>query len=162
MFENIKKLRELTGLSILECRKALVQANNNFDKALEILKSLGGHIVSKKQARVASQGIVASYIHTGNKIGAMIELRCETDFVARNEEFKKLGYDLAMQVAAMSPVYIKEEELPKQTEFNPEEVCFYLQPYIKDQNQNIKEFINSYVAKFGEKIEVTKFVRFEI
>lgn len=164
MTENLKKLRELTSASMLECKKALIEANNDLDKALELLKVWGKSVSAKKELRTTGDGIIISYIHSTGKVGVLVELRCETDFVARNEEFKGFGKELAMQVAAMNPLFIKSEDFKQNQEkkLDPKDVCLYLQPYIKNTSQTIKDFIDGYISKFGEKIEVSKFVRFEI
>ena len=156
---KLQKLREQTSASILECRKALVESNDDLDKAVELLKSWGQAVSSKRDARTTGDGMIASYVHNTGKIAALVELRCETDFVARNEEFKKLGYTLAMQVTAMNPTYVKPEG---STEVENKEDYLYLQSCITDSSQTIQQLIESHASKFGEKIEVTRFTRFQI
>lgn len=164
MNENLKKLRELTSASMLECKKALIEANNDLNKATELLKVWGKNVSAKKESRITGDGTIVSYIHSTGKVGVLVELKCETDFVARNEEFKNFGMELAMQVAAMNPLFIKSEDFKEDQEkkIDSKEVCLYLQPYIKNPSQTVKDFIDSYISKFGEKIEVARFVRFEI
>lgn len=164
MTENLKKLRELTAASMLECKKALTEVNNDLDKAVELLKVWGKAVSLKKELRTTGDGAIVSYIHSTGKVGVLIEVRCETDFVARNEEFKDFGRELAMQVAAMNPLFIKSEDFKEDQEkkIDPKDACLYLQPYIKNPSQTIKDYIDGYISKFGEKIEVAKFVRFEI
>lgn len=141
----IKKLREQTGAGVMDIKKALAESNGDEQKALEILKEIGLKIAKKKQGeRTASEGSVAAYIHNNGKIAVLVVLNCETDFVAKNEEFKSLAYEIAMQVAAMNPSDVPE---------------LLSQSSIKDGSQTIQEVINSATAKLGEKIEIREFVR---
>ena len=158
----IKELRDKTGAGIMDCRKALIDSEGNVDKAAEILKEQSVYIVQKKGDRVTEQGLVEAYVHTGGRVGALIELNCETDFVARNEEFKELAHNLAMQIAAQAPICVTEEEIPEETDCAPEEACLLLQPYIRDPNLQIKDLITETIAKFGENIRVSRFARFEL
>jgi len=144
--DEIKKLREETGVSISECKKALEEAKGDLKKAKEILKKIGRDFARKKKEREVKVGIVESYIHSGKRIGAMVELCCESDFVARSEDFQKLAHELCLQIAAISP-----EELP-----------LFNQPYIRDETKTVKELIDEYITKFGENIILKKFVRYEI
>ena len=132
------------------------------EKALQILKQQSLFIVAKKRERVASLGLVEAYIHTGGRIGAMVEVNCETDFVARTDEFKELAHHLAMQVAAMPPQFISPETAPEGTDIDPNEACLLLQPYIKDLNMTVQDVINETIAKVGENIKVSRFARFEL
>lgn len=143
----IKKLREETSVSISECKKALQEAMGDFEKAKEILRKLGKTLAGKKAEREAGEGIIASYIHPNKKIGVILELRCETDFVARSSEFQNLAHELCMQVAAMNPE--EKESLTSQ-------------PWIKDEKKTIGDLINEIIAKLGENIYVKRFSRFEI
>ncbi len=143
---QIKKLRQETGLSISECKKALQEAQGDLQKAKEILKKLGKEFAEKREAKETKQGIIESYIHPGKKIGVMIELLCESDFVARSPEFQKLAHELCLQIAAMNPTPSSLME----------------QPWIRDEKKTIGDLINEYIAKFGEKITVKNFVRYEI
>ena len=145
--EQIKELREETGLSISQCRVALEEANGDRSKALELLKKKGAEIASKKGDRNLGSGVIASYVHAGDSVGAMVLLLCETDFVAKNPEFKAAARDIAMQVAAMSPADVGE---------------LLEQPFIKGSGETIGELVNRTVQKFGERTEVGKFVRFSI
>jgi elongation factor Ts len=131
-------------------------------KAAEILKERGCQKAAKKAERVTAQGLVESYIHTGGRIGAMVELNCETDIVARTDEFKGLAHDIAMQVAAMSPHYITSEEVPEGVELEAETACLLSQPFIKDPTRLVKDLIVEVISKTGENIRVGRFVRFEI
>lgn len=143
----IKKLREETGCSVIECKKAVEKTKGDLKKAREILRELGAQISQKKAGREAGCGIIESYIHLNGKVGSLILLCCETDFVARTSDFKELAHDLAMQVAAMNPKDVKE---------------LLAQAYIKDLTKIVADLIKEAVAKLGEKIEVKEFKRFEI
>lgn len=143
---QIKQLRQETGLSITECKKALEEAKGDIKKAKEILKNIGREFTQKRADKETKVGIIESYIHPGGKIGVMIELHCESDFVARSEEFKKLAHELCLQIAAISP----------------EEIPLFSQSWIKDERITVKDLIDQYIAKFGENIVVGNFVRYEI
>jgi len=160
--ETIKELREQSGDGIMECRNALVAAEGSIEKALEILKEQSLVKVEKKKNRVAAQGIVEAYIHTGGRIGVIVELNCETDFVARTPEFKELAHNIAMQVAAMSPECIAAENIPDGSDLDPKAAVLLLQAYIKDPTLTISDIINQTIAKVGENIKVSRFARFEI
>jgi len=143
---QIKQLRQETGVSITECKKALEQAKANLKKAKEILRKWGKEIAGKKAKREAGLGIVETYIHPDKRIGAIIELRCETDFVAKSKDFKELAHELCLQIAAM----------------DPEEDSLLSQPWIKDETKTIRELTGEYIAKLGENIIVKRFIRYEI
>lgn len=145
--EEIKALRDETGLSIMECKKALEEAGGDKAKAIEILKSKGAAIASRKGDRTLGAGVVVSYIHASGTVGAMLELLCETDFVAKNPEFKAIGYDIAMHIAAMKPENTAE---------------LMEQPFIKDPSRKISDLINGAVQKFGERTEVGQYACFTI
>ncbi|HOK56341.1 MAG TPA: translation elongation factor Ts [bacterium] len=187
---KIKDLREKTGLSVMECKKALEEANGNFEKALEILKKRGLEISEKKAGKEAKEGLIGSYVHTNGKIGVLIEVNCESDFVAKNSEFEELVKNLCLQIAAMKPKWIdvdsipeeilkkKIEEIKEEYKDKPPSVLdkivdgklqdFYRenvllkQQFIKDEEITIEDYIKSKIAKLGENIKVKKFVRFEI
>lgn len=152
MVELIKKLREETGASIAECQKAIQAAQGDYEQAKEWLRKNSVARADKKSERETAEGIVASYVHNNKKIGSMIELLCETDFVARNPEFKELGQELAMQIAAIAPE--NEQEL------NAE--WLLKQPYIKDQGVTIENLLKEKISKLGENIKIRNIVRFEI
>ena len=132
------------------------------EKALELLKQQSLFQAQKKATRATTQGIIEAYIHAGGRIGAMVEVNCETDFVARTSEFRELAHDLAMQVAAMQPQVISREEVPETSEVEPQAACLLLQPYIKDTDQTVQDIINETIAKVGENIRVNRFARFEL
>ena len=159
---SIKELREQCGGGIMECHNALLETDGDMEKALCILKERGFVKAAKKAERVTKQGLVEAYIHAGGRIGAMVELNCETDFVARTDEFKELAHNLAMQVAAMCPRFISEEEIPPGAEVEVETDCLLKQPYIKDPGVTIQDIIVATIAKVGENIRVSRFVRFEL
>jgi len=144
--DQIRQLREATGISVVECQKALKEAGGDFEAAKEILKKWGKEFAKTRTEREAKQGIIDSYIHSGKKVGVMIELRCETDFVAKSDDFKNLSHELCLQIAAISP-----EEMP-----------LFSQPWIKDQTKTIKDLIDGNVAKLGENIVLEKFIRYEL
>ncbi|MDO8584398.1 MAG: translation elongation factor Ts [bacterium] len=189
----VLELRNRTGAGMVDCKKALEEANGNIDAAIDVLKKKGAIKAAKKQAeRTATEGLVVSYIHHNGKLGAMLELACETDFVARNEEFIALANDLALQVAAMDPQFVSPETVPveimekKKQEFlaelasdsKPEEikqkivegklnkwltdVCLTKQSFIKDETKTIEQMITELTAKIGEKIVPTRFVRMQM
>ncbi|MBH52404.1 MAG: translation elongation factor Ts [Chloroflexi bacterium] len=149
----IKELRELTGAGIMDCKQALEETKGNINEAAEILRKKGIASAAKRASRTAGQGVIESYIHSGNKIGAMIEINCETDFVARTEEFKGLAHDIAMQIAAMNP--------DNETEDNSLD-SLLSQEFIKDPSKTIGELVTEVTAKTGEHIEVKRFIRFAI
>lgn len=187
----VKDLRQTTGAGILECRKALDEAGGDLDKAAEILRKKGQKIFDKKQDREVKEGLIEAYVHSNGKIGVLVELVCETDFVARNKEFRELAHDLAMQVAAVCPLWVKPEDVPQEVLEKEKEIakeglpkgkpaqvtekiiegkiqkfytqtCLLEQPFIKNENLTIRELIKEKVAKLGENIQVKKFVRFQI
>jgi len=188
--QMIKELRQTTNAGVLDCKKALAEANGDMEKAAELLKKRGLAIAAKKAEREARQGLVESYVHAGSKVASLIEVNCETDFVARTDTFKELVHDLAMQVVAGRPLYVRPEDVPaevvaeekrKVQEENAnkpervlqqiaegklkklyEEACLMEQLFIKDQEVRIKDLVAAKIAAFGENIVVRRFVRFEL
>ncbi len=186
--EQVKELREKTGVSIMQCRKALEEAGGDIEKALILLKKKGADVASKKSDRTLGAGAIQSYIHANGTVGAIVELSSETDFVAKNEEFKKAVYDIAMQVAATNPEFLSMDDIGEQDKekaseaFTPElegkpedmkakimegklksyfsERVLLEQAFIKNQEITIRDLVNSLIQKFGEKIEIRRFVRF--
>jgi elongation factor Ts len=154
--EMIKELREQCGAGIMECRNALLEVEGDIDKALQMLKERGLLKAEKKVERTTAQGLIEAYVHTGGRIGALIELNCETDFVARTDEFKELAHNLAMQVAALSPQFITREEIPEGADIEPQAACLLLQPYIRDPGMTVRDVIVENIAKVG------RFARFEL
>ncbi|MCX7973470.1 MAG: translation elongation factor Ts [Candidatus Aminicenantes bacterium] len=190
--ELLKELRERTGISIMECKKALEESGGDIEKAIEILRKKGFARAKEKMDRETGEGLVYAYIHLDGKIGVLVEVNCETDFVARNEEFRELAKNIAMQIAAANPKYIAPEDVPAeiiekekeiiqeqlketkkpaeiiekivQGKLNKfyEEVCLLEQPFIRDDKIKVREFIATHIAKFGENIRVRRFARFEL
>lgn len=144
--EQIKKLRQETSVSVSECKKALEQAKGDFAQAKEILKKWGRKLAGKKAEREVCVGIIDSYIHSDKKVGVLLELNCETDFVAKSDDFKSLAHELCLQIAAMEP----------------EQDSLMFQPWIKDETRTVKDLVEEYVAKLGENIIVKRFTRFAI
>jgi elongation factor Ts len=159
---DVKELREKTGAGIMECKKALIEAGGDQEKAVEILRERGLSVAERKAHRVTGQGLVECYIHAGGRIGAMVEVNCETDFVARTADFKALARDLAMQVAATGPLSVSEEDLPRGAEGDPKELCLLLQAYIRDPGRTVQDIVNDVIAKTGENVQVRRFARFEL
>ncbi len=190
--EMVKSLRDVTGAGMMECKKALQEAGGDIEQAKKILRARGAQVAEKRAGREAKQGVVESYIHAGGRIGAMVEINCETDFVARTDEFKQLARDLAMQIAAMNPLVVSREEVPGEivekelkdyreqahTEGKNDEVAekiaagriekYYQevvlteQAFIKEPQKMIKDLIMEMAAKTGENVSVRRFQRFEL
>ena len=160
--DRIKELRDQSGAGIMDCRNALLEAKGNMGKARQILKQRDLFLAESKAKRSVPQGIIEAYVHTGGRIGAMVEVNCETDFVARTDEFKELAHHLAMQVAAIPPQFISREEVPEGADIEPQMACLLLQPYIKDPDKTIQDIITETVIKVGENIKVSRFARFEL
>ena len=159
---QVKELREITGAGVMDCKRALIEAGGDKQKAAEILRKQGLTAAEKKSHRTTEQGLVECYIHAGGRIGAMVEVNCETDFVARTPDFKALARDLAMQVAATGPLSVSEEDLPPAAEGDPKELCLLLQAYIRDPGRTVQDIVNDVVAKTGENVQVRRFARFEL
>jgi elongation factor Ts len=188
--EQIKELRDLTGVSVMQCKKALEEAEGDFEKAKIILRKQSAKAADKKADRTLAAGVVASYIHSGGNVGAMVELMCETDFVSKNDEFKALAYEIAMQVAATSPEFVDESQIDEtvktkaaeifagEAEGKPEEIKAKIvegklqayfaektlmnQVYIKNGDQTVAGLIQEATQKFGEKIQVGRMSRFSV
>lgn len=186
----IKRLREKTNAPMMDCKKALEESNGDLDIATDILKKRGQIVALKKAGRTAKEGVIGSYIHSNSKIGVLLEVNCETDFVARNEDFRQFVKDVSMQVAATSPSYVSREEVPasiiekeknilKETVKNkPEnvvekivqgklekfysEVCLMDQSFVKDDKITIRDYLNTLIGKIGENIIIRRFVRFQV
>jgi elongation factor Ts len=190
--EMVKDLRSATGAGVLEAKKALEQTNGNFDKAVDVLREKGAARAAKRADRTANEGLIELYAHPGNRVGVMLELNCETDFVARNEQFQELAHNLALHIAAAAPRYLTAGEVPAEeleremsvlraqalAEGKPEavverivsgrvqkfyeEMCLLEQPYVKDEKIKIKELLNEAVSTTGENILVRRFARYEL
>lgn len=188
--EQVKKLRDETGVSIMQCKKALEEAKDDMEKAKIILRKKGGDIAAKKSDRTLGAGVIASYVHANGSVASMVELSCETDFVSGNDEFKALARDLAMQVTATNPEFVRKEDITVEVKAKVAEVfagevadkpeamrekilqgkldayfadkILLEQDFIKDSGLKIKNVIESAVQKFGEKIEIARFVRYSV
>ena len=158
--ELIKQLRERTSAGVMDCKNALEECNDDIDKAENLLLEKGIASASKKIGRDTNQGIIETYIHSGGRIGSIVEINCETDFVARTDEFKNLSHDIAMQIAAMSPKAVSPEIDPEST-LNKDEFLLN-QPFIKDPSKTIQDLINENVGKLGENIKIRRFERFSL
>lgn len=190
--EMVKELRAATGAGVLDCKKALEASEGDLDKAVEILRQKGLAAAAKKAGREAKEGLIGSYVHTGAKVAALVEVNCETDFVARTDEFQQLAKDLAMQVVAARPLYVRREDIPEEVleheraiyaaqvadsgkpshvleriiqgklERYYQEVCLLEQPFIRDGSLTVADVIAQAIARLGENIVVRRFVRYEI
>jgi elongation factor Ts len=190
--EMVKALRERTGAGVLDCKKALEETGGDLEEATRLLRQRGLAIAAKKAGRLAQEGLVEAYIHAGGRLGALVEINCETDFVARTEEFQSLAHDLAMQVVASNPQYLRPEDIPPEVieekrrlflselegQNKPEhllqrivegkleryydQVCLLRQPFIKDEGLTVGEVITEGIAKLGENMVVRRFVRYEL
>lgn len=190
--QMVKELRQRTGIGMMECKKALQESKGDMEKAILILRKKGYSRAKEKMSQETGEGMVGSYIHLNGKIGVLVEVNCESDFVARNEEFRELVKNIAMHIAAANPQYISSGEIPEEVleqereiirdQFKDsnkppaiierivqgklgkfyEEVCLLDQPYIKDDKISVKEYLASYIAKFGENLRIRRFARFEL
>lgn len=188
----VKELRDRTGAGFMECKEVLIEANNDLEKAIELLRKKGLAKAEKRIGKIANQGKIHSYIHGNGKIGVLVEVNCETDFVANTDEFKTLVHDIAMHIAATSPKYLSKEHIPE-TVLNNEreiyraqaeqsgkkgpvidkivegkinkfcdEICLLKQPFVKDNEKNIETLLKEYIAKLGENITIKRFCRFQL
>lgn len=167
--ELIKDLRNLTSASIAECKKALHECEGDIKKAAALLRKRGLEIAAKKHGQTAKEGRVEAYVHTGNKIGVLLEVNCETDFVARNAEFCQFTKDVAMQIAALSPAYLRKEDVPadiidqeKDKELFYKTHCLLEQAFVKDPAIAIKDYLGNLLVKFSENIVIHRFIRYKI
>lgn len=190
--KDVADLRAKTNAGMMDCKKALVESDGDFEKAIVWLREKGIAAAAKKQSRIASEGIVSAYIHMGGKIGVLVEINCETDFVAKTEAFQQIGHDIALQIAAASPKYVKIEEVPAEelekekeilrnqalNEGKPaqiiekmvegrvkkfyQDVCLMEQAFVKDPNMSVAQYINEKTLQIGEKISIRRFARFEM
>jgi elongation factor Ts len=190
--DQIRELREQTGVSIVECKKALEESDGDFDKAKELLRKWGKDLAGKKASREVKQGLIDSYIHPNKKVGVLLNIWCETDFVAKSSDFGNLSHEICLHIAAMKPIFVREEDIPENfldgekkiymeqmaDSGKPEnilnqiiegklnkyksQVCLMPQAWIKDDTKTIKDLINDYIAKLGENITIKGFSRYEI
>ncbi|AIQ47831.1 elongation factor Ts [Paenibacillus sp. FSL R7-0273] len=190
--KSVKELRERTGAGMLDCKKALEEANGDITKAAELLREKGLSAAANKAGRIATEGTVESYIHAGGRIGVLVEINCETDFVGKTDSFKEFARDIAMQIAAASPQYVRREEVPADAvekekeilkaqalnEGKPEKIvekmvegriskfyeeyCLLEQPFVKDPDKTISQLLNEKISTIGENISIRRFVRYEL
>ncbi len=188
--EQIKQLREQTSAGFMDCKNVLIKTNGNIDEAVSELRKKGLAVAAKRADKAAKEGLVESYIHLGGKIGVLVEINCETDFVARNEQFQQFVKDVAMHIAAASPQFLNKEDVPQQLldkekeiiisqagdkpanvvekmvagKINKfyQEVCLLEQAFVKDDKLKIKDYLNSIIAKIGENIRIRRFTRYQI
>ncbi len=188
----VKELREKTGVGMMTCKKALAEAGGDLGEAEKILRKGGEAMAARKAGRVAGEGIIYSYIHTGDKVGVLLEVNCETDFTARNEDFRSMVKDIAMHVAALSPRYVSREDVPEEViaaereifseqakkTGKPEnviekivngkvdkffsEICLLEQPFVKDPDRNIRDLVTERIARIGENLKVARFIRYSL
>lgn len=165
----IKELRDMTSASVAHCKKALEETGGDIKKAAEFLRRQGLEIAAKRQGRSASEGRIEAYVHMGNKIGVLLEVDCESDFVARNSDFIQFTKDLSMQITASNPLYIKKEDVPRdviEQEKNKEEFyknnCLLEQVFVKDPSITIRDYLGSLIAKLGENIVIRRFTRYKV
>ena len=157
--ELIRALRDRTGAGIMECKEALESNQGDIEQAAEVLRMKGVAQVVKRAGRDTNQGLVEAYVHTGGRVGAIVELGCETDFVARTTEFKDLAHDIAMQVVAMDPVYLDKNEIQEEDSRPVAQVALLQQPFIKDNSSSVEEVVQETAAKLGENVRVLRFSR---
>ena len=190
--DMVKQLREKTGLGVMDCKNALKEAQGNLEKAVEILRKKGMKTAEGKRHRLTNQGVIESYVHVGGKIGVLLEINCESDFVARNEQFQTFARDMALHICAANPKYLNRESVPQEVldkekeifralalkEGKPEKIvdkvvegrlvkfyeekCLMDQPYIKDQNKSLQEILEEIIGKIRENIQIRRFMRFEL
>lgn len=158
----IRTLREQTGAGVMDCKQALEGANGDLDQAAEALRAKGLAGVAKRIGRATNEGVIEAYIHTGGRIGAIVELGCESDFVARTDEFRQTARDIAMQVAAMSPAYLTQEEIAPDDDRPPAQVALLAQPFIKNGSASVGDLVQELAARMGENVRVIRFQRLAV
>jgi elongation factor Ts len=158
----VKQLRDETGAGVMDCKRALEDSGGNFESAKGLLREKGLAAVEKRSGREARQGVVETYVHGGGRIGVLVEVNCETDFVANTDEFRALAREIALQVAAMNPLGISEEDMPKDDSRGPEDLPLLAQPYVRDASRTIQELVRDTAAKTGENVVIRRFARFEL
>jgi elongation factor Ts len=162
--EDVKRLREETGAGMLDCKKALDGTDGDFDKAKENLRKKGFESAAKRAERATAEGLIHSYIHHNGRLGVLVELNCESDFVARTDDFRKLAQQIALQIAGAhpTPLYVSPEEMTDGAVGDPKEVALLLQPFIQDESRTVEDLIKETISKTGENIRVKRFARFEL
>jgi elongation factor Ts len=159
---DVKELRERTGAGMLECKKALEDAGGDLTKAMEALKKKGHEMAAKRGERETAEGAVGSYIHHNHRVGTLVEVNCESDFVARTDDFKEMVKAVAFQVAGTNPLYLSKDDMPKDSEEDPKVVVLLEQSYLRDESITIGELVRDTIAKTGENIRIKRFARFEL
>jgi elongation factor Ts len=160
--EDVKRLREETGAGVMDSKRALEEAQGDFERAKALLREQGVATAAKRAGRETGQGIVEAYIHGGGRIGALVEVQCETDFVARTDTFRQLAREVAMQVAAMSPLALNPEEVPDDAPGSKEDHALLTQPFIRDAARTIGDLVQETIAQTGENVRIARFSRFEL
>jgi elongation factor Ts len=190
--EDVKRLRAKTGAGMMDCKNALVEANGDFEEAVANLRKKGVAVAAKREGKTASQGTIATYVHAGDQIGVLVEVNCETDFVARTDEFRAFGREVCMQIAAQQPRWVRPDDVPPEAVEKEREIlreqalnegkpanivermvegrvskfyqlyCLLKQPYIRDDTRTIEDLLNELLAKTGEKVEIRRFVRYQV
>jgi len=158
----VKQLRDKTSAGVMDCRRALLETGGDFDNACAVLRQWGLAKAEKRSGCVSAQGLIESYVHQGSQIAALVEVNCETDFVAHTEEFKTLAHNIALQVAATAPLHLSQAELPEDADEYQKSLCLLDQAFIKDNAITIQDLINEVIAKVGENINVGRFVRLRV
>lgn len=160
--EKIKDLRDKTNVSITECKKALEESGGDIEKAFLILRKAGAKVAEKKSEREAKAGLIDCYVHNNKQVGVLIEVRCETDFVAKNEDFQSFVHNIAMHIAALDPLYLQEKDVPQEKKEEFKYKVLLEQSYIKNPDITISEYLKETIQKFGENIEIKKFIRYSL
>lgn len=160
--EDVKRLREETGAGMLDCKKALDETSGDFDKAKENLRKKGFESATKRAERATAEGLIHSYIHHNGRLGVLVELNCESDFVARTDDFRKLAQQIALHIAGRDPLYISMDDMTDGAEGDPKEVALMLQPFVQDESRTVEDLIKETISKTGENIRVKRFARFEL
>ena len=168
--QDIQKLRQKTSAGVIDCKQALEKSKGNFEQAIQLLKEKGIALAQKKSTRAVKEGRIEAYVHLHNKIGVLVEINCETDFVARNDEFKHLAKNVAMQIAALNPQYVNKEDVPEDIVAENKKCiddfyraqCLMAQAFVKDQTKTVKDYLTETIAKIGENIVIRRFVRFQL
>ncbi|MCH7842070.1 MAG: translation elongation factor Ts [Chloroflexi bacterium] len=160
--ELVRNLRDQTGAGIMDCKDALEKSGGDMEKAVLALREKGVASVAKRAGKDTNEGVIDTYLHTGGRVGAIVELGCETDFVARTEEFQKLAHEIAMQVAAMAPLYIDADEIEEGDTRPPAQITLMQQPFIKNSSSSVGEMVKELAAKVGENIRVVRFSRLAV
>ena len=160
--ELVRTLRDQTGAGIMDCKEALEKSGGDLEKAVLTLREKGIASVAKRVGRATNEGVIETYLHTGGRVGAMVELGCETDFVARTDEFQKLAHDIAMQVAAMGPVYVDKDEIEEGDARPPAQISLMQQPFIKNSSSSVGEMVKELASKVGENVRVVRFTRLAV